>query len=88
MIRKPVRFIVKKGSDKSSYFHLFELIAHAEQGGGCISHDELAFLQLRDRLLYFVKFAAGYPKNIFDDLVIDRLLLHNERVLGIEFQIN
>lgn len=55
---------------------------------GGISHDEFTFLQLRYRLFNFIEFAARYPKKIFDDLVIDALLLHNERVLGIEFQIN
>lgn len=67
--------------------NLFVFFAHAEGDGGGVFDDEFAKLEAGYGLLYFVEFLAWYAEEVSDDAVVDGLLLHDQRVLGVGIEI-
>ena len=70
--------------------HLYFLIRFTTQTKGShrmILDNQLAFLQTSYRRLDFLEIFTRHSKEILDDTVRNRLLLHNERILRIGIEI-
>lgn len=69
------------------YIDFLVLFAHTQCKSHLVFDYQLSLLKPSNGSANFLKFIATYTKLILDNLVINSLLLHNERILSIGIKV-
>lgn len=69
------------------YVYFLVLATHAEGEGHLVFDDKFAFLEAGNGGADFLEFRAANSEKVFDDLIVNGLLLHDERVLSISVEV-